>query len=108
MKNLIYNWGNIGTLRPVEVSAMFEPLVCSINFRIRSRFSSRCGRPWTSAKGNTVNLTAVQKMRQLIEQLRSLIECADQLPQSPERDAILKDLVHYRDRLNAIVTRTLN
>jgi hypothetical protein len=46
-----------------------------------------------------------QQLRELAEQLRLLIECADRLPPSPERDAALGEITQYRDRLNAITVR---
>jgi hypothetical protein len=46
-----------------------------------------------------------QQLRELAEQLRLLIECADRLPPSPERDAALGEIAQYRDRLNAITAR---
>jgi hypothetical protein len=46
-----------------------------------------------------------QQLRELAEQLRLLIECADRLPPSPARDAALGEIAQYRDRLNAITAR---
>jgi hypothetical protein len=44
-------------------------------------------------------------LRELVEQLRLLIECADKLPPSPERDTALGDLAHYRERIDTIAAR---
>jgi uncharacterized coiled-coil DUF342 family protein len=46
-----------------------------------------------------------QQLRELAEQLRLLIERADRLPPSPERDAALDEIFQYRDRLNAITAK---
>lgn len=46
-----------------------------------------------------------QQLQELAEQLRLLIEGADRLPPSLERDAFLGEIFHYRDRLNAIMAR---
>ena len=52
--------------------------------------------------------SAIQQLRELVEQLRLLIDCANELPPSPERDEALSNLARYRDRLHAIMLRTLN
>jgi hypothetical protein len=46
-----------------------------------------------------------QQLQELAEQLRLLIECADRLPPSAERDAAFGEIVQYRDRLDAITAR---
>ena len=48
------------------------------------------------------------QLRELAEQLWLLIECAERLPPSPERDAALCEIIQYRDRLNAIIKRKLH
>jgi len=49
-----------------------------------------------------------QQLLDLIAQLLVLIECADRLPPSRERDAALREIIQYRDRLSVIVRRTLH
>jgi hypothetical protein len=43
------------------------------------------------------------KIRQLVDELRMLIELVDNLPASPQRAATVSDLIGYWDRLNAII-----
>jgi hypothetical protein len=57
------------------------------------------------AEGEEVKPKDAKQLRELAEQLRLLIESADRLPPSPERDAALVEIVQYRDRLNAITAR---
>jgi hypothetical protein len=45
------------------------------------------------------------KLSQLVDELRELIELVDNLPASSERAATVRDLMGYRDRLNAIIER---
>jgi hypothetical protein len=50
----------------------------------------------------------VQWLRELVEQLGLLIECADKLPPGPKRDTAINDLVHCRECLNIIAERLLH
>jgi hypothetical protein len=43
------------------------------------------------------------QLRELLDQLRLLIESLDSLPASAERDAVFRDVVRYVERLNAIM-----
>jgi hypothetical protein len=49
-----------------------------------------------------------ERLRELVQQLRLLIESAGQLPRSPERDSAISELAWCRDRLNTIVGRLLH
>jgi hypothetical protein len=50
----------------------------------------------------------VQQLRELVEQLGLLVECADRLPPSRERDAALAEIIDYCDRLSVITKRALH
>jgi hypothetical protein len=50
----------------------------------------------------------VQLLRELVRQLRLLIESAGQLPPSRKRDSAISDLARYRDRLDTIAARLLH
>jgi hypothetical protein len=56
------------------------------------------------AEGEEVK-PSVRELRELAEQLRLLIDCADLLPLSPERDAALGEISEYSERLDAITTK---
>jgi hypothetical protein len=43
------------------------------------------------------------KIAHLVDELRKLIELVDNLPASPQRVAMVRDLIGYRDHLNAII-----
>jgi hypothetical protein len=43
------------------------------------------------------------KIAHLVDELRKLIELVDNLPASPQRVAMVRDLIGYRDHLNAIL-----
>jgi hypothetical protein len=43
------------------------------------------------------------RLRHLVDELRKLIELVDNLPASPQRVAMVRDLIGYRDNLNAII-----
>jgi hypothetical protein len=47
----------------------------------------------------------LKQLRELVEQLRLLIEWADRLPPSRERDAALSEIIQYSDRLQTIAAR---
>ena len=49
-----------------------------------------------------------QQLLDLTAQLLVLIECAGRLPPSRDRDAALREIIQYRDRLNAIAARMLH
>jgi hypothetical protein len=49
-----------------------------------------------------MNQVALQ-LRELLEQLRALVERLDSLPASTERDAAIRDVVRYLDSVNAII-----
>jgi hypothetical protein len=50
----------------------------------------------------------VQQLRELVEQLGLLIECAERLPPSQERDSALGEIIQFRKRLHAIAVRVLH
>jgi len=43
------------------------------------------------------------RLRHLVDELRKLIEVVDNLPASPQRVAMIRDLIGYRDHLNTII-----
>ena len=43
------------------------------------------------------------RLRHLVDELRKLIEVVDNLPASPQRIAMVRDLIGYRDHLNTII-----
>ena len=45
----------------------------------------------------------IPRLHHLVDELRKLIELVDNLPASLQRVAMVRDLIGYRDHLNAII-----